>query len=281
MEILTIDYCKYDAGKQFVKSLHETGFAIIKNHPIKYALVKNIFTEWHEFFHSNNKFQYPYNKIKGDGYVGLDVSETAKGSTAADIKEFFQIYKPWGRYPKELSDHTLVYFEQSFNLAFNLLSWLDEFSPASVKFLFREKLVNMMSLEQTMLRVLHYPPLTGQENAAAIRAAAHEDINLITLLPASNAMGLQVKTKEGQWLDVGTQEGEIIINVGDMLQECSNYYYISTTHRVINPELHTANQSRLSMPLFIHPRSDVYLSEKYSTAKQYLTERLMELGLLN
>lgn len=281
MKILTVDYQSNNAAAEFVKSLHETGFAVIKNHPIDYNLVKKIFFEWQNFFKLKDKFQYLYNQKNGDGYVGIDKSETAKGSSVADIKEFYQLYIPWGRYPKEISNNAFLYFKQVFNLAHKLLSWLDAASPAAVTQNFSQSLTDMVSLERTMLRILHYPPLTGNENSNAVRAGAHEDINLITLLPASNAMGLQVKTKEDTWLDVGTNEGEFIVNVGDMLQECSGKYFISTTHRVVNPDLDKRNQSRFSMPLFVHPKADVFLSDKYSTAETYLTERLVELGLLD
>lgn len=281
MDILTVDYQDKNAGQDFVQSLHETGFAVIKNHPIDYHLVKDIFAEWQNFFSTDNKFNYPYNKIKGDGYVGMEMSETAKGAAAPDIKEFYQVYQPWGRFPTELSNKTLVYFRQIFKLAADLLNWIDLYSPPEVIANFSEKLAAMACLERTMLRILHYPPFKGVENKNAVRAAAHEDINLITLLPASNKMGLQVKTKENTWLDVGTNEGEIIINVGDMLQECSDFYFISTTHRVVNPDDINHNESRFSMPLFMHPRKDVYLSKKYNTAENYLNERLAELGLLD
>ncbi len=279
MEILTVDYQNKKSGHEFVKSLHETGFAVVKNHPIDYSLVKDIFAEWQGFFNTDNKFKYPYDKDHGDGYVGIDTSEKAKGADVPDIKEFYQVYQPWGRFPTELSNKTFIYFREIFKLGSELLHWIDLYSPSSVQKIFSEKLLDMACLERTMLRILHYPPFKGNEARGAIRAAAHEDINLITLLPASNKMGLQVKTKQNTWLDVGTNEGEIIINVGDMLQECSNYYYISTTHRVINPDLVTENKSRFSMPLFMHPRQDVFLSSKYYTAESYLNERLQELGL--
>lgn len=279
MDILTIDYTKKCAAQDFVHSLHHTGFAVIKNHPIDYALVKDIFAEWQEFFSTNQKFDYPYNRDKGDGYVGVDLSEVAKGASKPDIKEFYQVYIPWGRFPKELTDKTLLYFKQAYQLGIDLLDWLDKSAPIDCSKFFSESLVAMISEARTMLRILHYPPFTGSEDPGAIRAAAHEDINLITLLPASNAMGLQVLTKEQTWLDVGTNEGEMIINVGDMLQECSNKYFVSTSHRVVNPSDGVANSSRFSMPMFIHPRADVFLSKKYITAEQYLDERLIELGL--
>lgn len=279
MGILTVDYKNNKAGIEFVKSCHETGFAVIKNHPIDYNLVENLFTEWHNFFKTEYKHKYPYDKATGDGYVSPELSEIAKGETIKDIKEFYHVYFPWGRYPQELSDNTKIYFDQIIEFAKNLMQWLEDYTPLDIKKYFSESLSNMVDPTQTVLRILHYPPFNGSEPTGALRAAAHEDINLITLLPASNQTGLQVLTKDNNWLDVGTKKGEIIINIGDMLQECSNYYYISTKHRVVNPKENKSNQSRFSMPLFVHARPDVYLSKKYPLAKLYLTERLTELGL--
>ena len=132
---------------------------------------------------------------------------------------------------------------------------------------------------RTLLRVLHYPPMTGTEEVGAIRAAAHEDINMLTVLPAANEPGLQVLTQDGSWLDVPSDFGNIIINIGDMLQEASGGYFPSTTHRVINPEGADMTKARVSLPLFLHPKAEVVLSERY-TADEYLTERLRELGVL-
>lgn len=133
--------------------------------------------------------------------------------------------------------------------------------------------------EQTLLRVLHYPPLKGDEEPDAIRAAAHEDINLLTILPAANEPGLQVKSKDGSWLDVPCDFGSLIVNIGDMLQEASAGYFPSTTHRVINPQGSDQSKSRISLPLFLHPRPDVILSDRH-TADSYLQERLRELGVI-
>ena len=127
-----------------------------------------------------------------------------------------------------------------------------------------------------LLRILHYPPLTGDEEPAAIRAAAHEDINLITILPAANEPGLQVLATDGSWLEVPCDFGNLIVNIGDMLQEVSGGYFPSTTHRVVNPEGSDKTVGRISLPLFCHPRPEVVLSERY-TADGYLQERLREL----
>ena len=132
--------------------------------------------------------------------------------------------------------------------------------------------------QRTLLRILHYPPITGDEELGAIRAAAHGDINLLTILPAANASGLQVQLKDGSWFDVPGDFGCLIVNIGDMLQEASGGYYPSTIHRVINPEGQDKTKSRISLPLFLHPNADVVLSERY-TADEYLQERLRELGV--
>jgi isopenicillin N synthase-like dioxygenase len=121
--------------------------------------------------------------------------------------------------------------------------------------------------------------LNGTEEQGAIRAAAHEDINLITLLPAATEPGLQVKDKAGNWHDVKTDPETLVVNISDMLQEATDGFYRSTTHRVINPEGSDYSKPRLSMPMFVHPRADVVLSPRY-TAGSYLNERLRELGLL-
>ena len=131
--------------------------------------------------------------------------------------------------------------------------------------------------DYNLLRVIHYPPIKEKDEKDALRAAAHEDINLITILLAGSQPGLQVKNNENQWIDVESDYGSLIVNIGDMLQECSRGYYPSTTHRVINPSAEK-NHSRYSMPFFLHPRDEVKLSKNY-TARSYLQERLKQLGL--
>ena len=121
--------------------------------------------------------------------------------------------------------------------------------------------------------------MKGDEELGAIRAGAHEDINLITILPAANEPGLQVQLKNGDWIDVPCDFGNLIVNIGDMLQEASAGYFPSTSHRVINPEGTDKTKARISLPLFLHPRPDVKLSERH-TAGTYLHERLVELGVI-
>ena len=130
-----------------------------------------------------------------------------------------------------------------------------------------------------MLRIIHYPPLRETDSPQAVRAAAHEDINLLTILCAATSPGLQASDVDGNWFDVPTDPGMIVVNTGDMLQMATDGYFPSTTHRVINPPDDKRKTSRLSMPLFLHPHDHVKLSESH-TARSYLTERLEEIGLI-
>ena len=144
---------------------------------------------------------------------------------------------------------------------------------------------------EAILRVLHYPPLPDG-NVPNVRAAAHEDINLITLLAGSEQDGLEVLSRQGEWVPINMIEGTIICNVGDMLQRLSNNTLRSTTHRVVNPKGEKALSSRYSIPFFMHPSPEVKLdclpqciTEKNprhyepTTAGEYLEQRLREIGL--
>ncbi|MGH1381861.1 MAG: isopenicillin N synthase family dioxygenase [Shewanella xiamenensis] len=279
MKLETIDYRAADSAKRFVESLRETGFGVLSNHPIDKELVERIYTEWQAFFNSEAKNEFMFNRETHDGFFPASISETAKGHTVKDIKEYYHVY-PWGRIPDSLRTNILAYYEKANALASELLQWIETYSPDEVKAKFSIPLPEMIAdSHKTLLRILHYPPMTGDEEMGAIRAAAHEDINLITVLPAANEPGLQVKAKDGSWLDVPSDFGNIIINIGDMLQEASGGYFPSTSHRVINPEGTDKTKSRISLPLFLHPKPSVVLSERY-TADSYLMERLRELGVL-
>lgn len=132
----------------------------------------------------------------------------------------------------------LEYYERANAFAQELLGWVEEYAPKDVQEKFSIALSEMINnSDKTLLRVLHYPPMTGEEEPGAIRAAAHEDINLLTVLPAANEPGLQVMSKDGEWIDVPCDFGNLIINIGDMLQEASGGYFPSTTHRVINQQV--------------------------------------------
>lgn len=276
MHLPVVDYRSPDAATQFCQSLHETGFGVLKNHPLDQQMVEGIYAEWLTFFQSEAKHQYPHDPAKHDGYFSPAVSETAKNHVKKDIKEFFHIY-PWGRYPAEVSDAARRYYTQASSLAQQLLGWVEAYSPAEVKARYSMPLPAMIEgCQETLLRVLHYPPLQGDEEPGALRAAAHGDINLLTILPAATEPGLQVLGKDNAWHDVPCDFGLLIINIGDMLAEASGHYYPSTVHRVLNPSGEAAKKSRISLPLFLHPRREVVLSERY-TVGQYFNERMEEL----
>jgi isopenicillin N synthase-like dioxygenase len=278
MKLEAVDYQSPTAARDFVESLRQTGFGVLKNHPIPQQRVSDIYQHWATFFNQPEKENYVYKKDTQDGFFPTSVSEVAKGHKKKDIKEYYHYY-PWGQCPAELKQEIHTYYESTLSLASELLNWIEAESPASVSTHYREPLSNMIKdSSQTLLRILHYPPLAGNEEPDAIRAAAHEDINLITILPAANEPGLQVKLKDGNWLDVPSDFGYLIVNIGDMLQEASGHHFPSTTHRVVNPQGADTSKARISLPLFLHPRPDVVLSDKY-TADSYLKERLRELGV--
>lgn len=273
-----VDYAAPSAAKDFVDSLRETGFGVLENHPIDQNLLQSIYADWLEFFHSEEKYAYAFSEDTQDGYYPLDVSETAKGNKIRDIKEFYHIY-PSGRIPEHLREDAMAYYRRTSEFAAELLGWVEHYSPTEIAEQYSEPLSKMIeNTQHTLLRVLHYPPMTGAEEPGSLRAAAHEDINLLTILPAANEPGLQVKTKQGDWMNVPCNFGNLIVNIGDMLQEASRGYFPSTSHRVVNPSGEEKNRSRISLPLFLHPRADVVLSERY-TADSYLNERLRELGI--
>jgi isopenicillin N synthase-like dioxygenase len=279
MKLEAVDYNSPTAAKEFVEYLRQTGFGVLKNHPIPKQQVSSIYNNWQAFFNTDEKNQFEYNKGTQDGFFPQSVSEVAKGFKKKDIKEYYHYY-PWGQCPSQLKEEISAYYDNTSALARELLNWIEQESPAEVSKHYREPLSNMIKDSgQTLLRILHYPPLAGNEEPDAIRAAAHEDINLITLLPAANEPGLQVKSMSGEWLDVPSDFGNLIVNIGDMLQEASGHYFPSTTHRVVNPQGADTTKARISLPLFLHPRPDVVLSDNY-TADSYLKERLRELGVV-
>ena len=276
-KIQTVDFLSENAPKHFVRSLKETGFAVIKNHPLDKELMDRVYNDWVDFFKSSYKHNYLFHKEKQDGYFPFQ-SENARGYNTKDLKEFYHIY-PWGRYPSEISEKTQELYDFLLQMGEELLDWINDNVPASVSKKFSVPLSEMFEdSDQNLLRVINYPPLKDVNTHGAIRAQEHADINLITLLVAATEPGLQVKDTRGKWINVNSVPGELIVNTGDMLQECSDRYFPSTIHRVINPTKENKNKARLSMPFFIHPRDEIVLSDQY-TAKDYLEERLKEIGL--
>ena len=276
MHIQTVDYRAPNAAQALAQSLHETGFAVLANHPITAAKIDIIYARWASFFASDEKQDYLRDPVHQDGYFPFK-SEHAKDAREKDLKEFYHVY-PWGRVPESLVDETRAFYADLVGLGTELLGWLDNQLPADIAKKLSAPLQDMMAgSEQSLLRILHYPPVAKDDRIAAIRAAAHEDINLITLLVAGSQPGLQAKDTQGQWHEVPCDPGMITINNGDMLALASDNYFPSTTHRVVNPD-ENSNQSRYSMPMFLHPRPDVALKPDFS-ADQFLQERLKQIGL--
>ena len=277
-ELIAVDCRSENAEAEFVESLRETGFGVLRHHPLDERTVSRIYAHWSDFFASETKHDYAFDPERHDGFFPQTLAETAKGRSVRDIKEYFHFY-PWGRCPPALKDELDAYHAETVAFAATLLGWVEKHTPAEVAARFSEPLSGMIAgSEQSLLRVLHYPPIPDdvEIEPGAIRAAAHEDINLLTVLPSANEPGLQVKARSGEWLDVPCDFGNLIINVGDMLQEASGGHFPSTTHRVVNPAGAEAGRARISLPLFLHPRPEVVLSERH-TAGSYLAERLAEL----
>ena len=276
MKIETVDYTASDAGDRLARSLRETGFAVLANHPIRADRIDEAYALWGGFFASDSKLNYLRDYEKQDGYFPFK-SEHAKDAQKKDLKEFYHVY-PWGRVPEDLEAFTRQLYADLTAIGIELLSWLDQLMPDEISASLSMPLQEMMQAsQQSLLRILHYPPVSAEEDAAAIRAAAHEDINLITLLLAGSQPGFQARDKQGQWHDVPCDPGMITINNGDMLSLATNGYFPSTTHRVINPD-DKLNLSRYSMPMFLHPHPDVKLRQDF-TAEAFLQERLKEIGL--
>jgi len=248
MNVKTIDFNQSDVGQELVRSLHETGFAVLRNHPIPRQLLDTIYAGWRDFFNSEAKHDYLFDPDNYDGtqqgFHPQHVSETAVGHSVKDIKEFYHLI-PDGKKPPGLAKDILEYRMLAFELGAVLLGWIEEYTP----------------------------PLTGDEEENAVRAAAHEDINMITLLPVAEQPGLQVRDIDGAWIDVASIPGELVVNSGDMLRELTAGYFPSTTHRVLNPGGTIANESRISIPFFLTPRFEIRLSDAY-TSGSYLEERL-------
>jgi len=295
-----VDLSQFEQGNlaqrnEFIETLgnafHTVGFVGVVNHGIPSELIKSFYKEAHAFFALSEKEKLAY-KIPGAngqrGYTAFG-TEHAKQSKVADLKEFFQIGNEGNIAVSEipsflnLGENLYREFERAGS---GLLQAIALHLHLPVDY-FDQRIKNGTSI----LRAIHYPPIT-QEPASAIRAEQHEDINLITLLVGASAGGLELLSKEGEWLPIVPEADEIVINVGDMLQRLTNNYLRSTTHRVVNPPREEWHLPRLSIPFFLHPRPEMDLSclencisDKNPlhfepiTAGAYLDERLREIGL--
>lgn len=288
---------------QLGKAFHEIGFVGVTGHGISQQLINDFYVAAKKFFALpvGTKKEYELAGMAGQrGFTSFG-KEHAKQSEVADLKEFFQIgqevaagHPHKDRYPDnpdvaavpefmELGRQLYRAFEHS---GANLLRAIALHLELPEHY-FTEKI----EAGNSILRAIHYPPIT-KEPASAIRAEQHEDINLITLLVGASAGGLQLLDANGEWQEIVPENDEIVINVGDMLQRLTNNYLKSTTHRVVNPPREEWHKPRLSIPFFLHPKSEMDLSVLTScvtdknpvhyepiTAGEYLDERLREIGL--
>ena len=275
MDVAVVDYTAPDAPERFSTSLRETGFAVLTNHPLQWSLVERIYAEWSALFDDPEIASYTTTDSL-TGYFPPDVSETAKGFQVKDLKEFFHVY-PWSRYPGQVSDAALRYRDEAMRLALTLLDWVEANTPNEITDRLSMPLSRMMEgSTRSLLRVLRYPPLPDHVPDGAVRAAAHEDINLLTVLPASDQPGLELLGANGEWFPVPCDPGSLAVNGGEMLDLATAGYYPATTHRVVNPTGDAAREARMSLPLFLHPADDVVLAEG-RTAFEFLTQRIREL----
>lgn len=291
-----------DIGKAF----NETGFVTITNHGLSKELIDKLYEQVKALFALPDevKQQYEIPGLAGQrGYTGKG-KETAKGFKTPDLKEFWQI-------GQTVTDDDTLKAQYPDNITVKELA---EFNPTTIevykkleaagKHLLRAIAVYLELPENyfddkvhngnSILRNLHYFPIADPDSVPddAVRAGAHEDINLITLLIGASADGLELLTRDNSWFPVKAYGEDLVVNVGDMLQRLTNNKLKSTTHRVVNPPRELMKFSRFSVPFFLHPKSDMDLTSLDScideqhpklytdiTAGEYLDERLREIGL--
>ncbi|MEN9336744.1 MAG: hypothetical protein RLZZ500_1731, partial [Bacteroidota bacterium] len=281
------------------------GFVALKGHFLDDQLVGELYDEVRNFFNLplETKAKYEIPGIGGQrGYVSFG-KEHAKGRSAGDLKEFWHFGQyvgegsKWeGEYPDNVMVDELPKFNSVGKQAYQMLEKTGVYVLRALalhigldEFYFD----NYIKDGNSILRPIHYPPITDEPKDGAVRAAAHGDINLITLLMGAQGKGLQVQNHEGQWIDAIAQDDELMINVGDMLSRHTNNKLKSTIHQVVNPPRELWGTSRFSIPFFMHPVSDMKLDclpqcidennpKLYEdiTAGDFLNERLVELGLI-
>ena len=279
MQVKTISYRADNAAEEFATSLRDTGFAVLRDHPITPALMDEAYASWQTFFASptTEKETWHFDAKTFDGYFPFR-SENAKGAAAKDLKEFYHIYS-WGKIPPATKSVSGKLHDALTSLGLELVKWLDAHMVQNGKANGNpSRFYDMMDgSKQNLLRILHYPPVAEEIEPGAVRAAAHADINLITLLIAGSEPGLEAQDNNGEWHKITCDKGMIAINAGDMLALATDDYFPSTVHRVTNPD-NQPNTSRYSMPMFLHPKPEVSLTPT-KTAKMFLEERLKEIGL--
>ena len=301
-EVPTLDLNRFDTDREaFVAEVGEAyevfGFCCFSNHGIPQALIQAAYEDFRDFFAlpENVKKQYQLEGKGGArGYTPFKV-ETAKDQKLADLKEFWHV-GPEGHgtvdnvWPSEVPlfrSHATALYQSMEAVATRILASMALHIGLPADY-FRTR----VDQGDTILRALHYPPVRP-EDLPAVRAGAHEDIDLITLLVGATDSGLELLTKEKTWLPIKAQENTLIVNVGDMLQRLTNHVYRSTTHRVVNPEGSQTTKPRYSMPFFVHPNADFLIEtlpqcitpdhpNQYPepiTSQDFLDQRLKEIKL--
>ncbi|KAF1687744.1 flavonol synthase [Pseudoxanthomonas broegbernensis] len=282
----------------------EWGFAGIRNHGIAQATIDAAYAVFKEFFALPEAVKCKYHVPGGGGargYTPFGV-ETAKGAQHFDLKEFWHIgreipddsgYRPvmppnlWPAEVPGFREHGYGLYQALDALGARVLSAL-----ALHIGLPGDWFADKTDSGNSILRPIHYPPITA-EDVPNVRAGAHEDINLITLLVGASASGLEVLSRQGQWVPLTADADTIVVNIGDMLQRLTNHVYPSTTHRVVNPRGEEARKPRYSVPFFLHPNPDFLIDVLPSTvtpanpsrylepitAQGYLEQRLREIKL--
>ena len=290
--------------KEIGEAYEEIGFVALKGHFLSEELTNNLYKEVKRFFElpTDIKESYEIEGIGGQrGYTSFG-KESAKGKKEGDLKEFWHFGqevvnndKLKAQYPKNVLVNEVPNFNKTGMEAYKNLEKTAIYVLRALalyigldEFYFDNYVINGNSI----LRPIHYPPIQG-EPKGAVRAAAHGDINLITLLMGASASGLEVQNKQGKWIPVTALPEQLVINVGDMLERLTNNKLRSTIHRVVNPPREEWGNSRYSIPFFTHPISEMSLNclpecitdthpKVYEdiTAGEFLNERLRELGLI-
>lgn len=272
MEVKVANLRSNEFEADLIRSIIDTGFVVVTHHGISNDLIRNAQKGWREFFLKPQmmKSLYANGNDTNMGYKALR-TETAVGSDKPDLKEFFH-WKPGQQMPESVWKDTLFLFHQLEDVSGKILSVIDNENRRRGEY--TNYADDCYQSDNTILRTLYYPAMDFDAADGAVRAAAHEDINYITLLVAASAPGLQVMDLNGRWHDVPHEENSIVVNIGDMLQLASDGRYQSTTHRVVNPK--NNREDRISMPLFVHPHGTTMLAPG-KTAQQFLNERIAEI----
>ena len=285
------------------RAYEEIGFVALKNHFLSDNLVDELYKEVKNFFALplEVKQKYEIEGLAGQrGYISFG-KEHAKGKKEGDLKEFWHFGQEPSKdanlteeYPSNVQVEELPDFNHTGMEAYRMLEKTGIYVlRALALYLGLDEFYfdHWASNGNSILRPIHYPPIT-EEPKGAVRAGAHGDINLITLLMGASTGGLQVLRKDGEWIDAIPQEDELVINVGDMLERHTNNRLRSTIHRVVNPPKEQWDTPRYSIPFFMHPRSEMPLNcleecideehpKAYEdiTAGEFLDQRLREIGL--